>query len=51
MKQLTTERETLALEQEFASFLTSGILKNTAEFLRSASMKPLEPKDSAAWAV
>jgi dTDP-4-amino-4,6-dideoxygalactose transaminase len=35
---LTTGEETLAFEQEFASFLTSGTLRNTTEFLHSANM-------------
>ncbi|MDR1219585.1 MAG: DegT/DnrJ/EryC1/StrS aminotransferase family protein [Treponema sp.] len=43
---LTTGGETLAFENEFAAFLMSGTLRNTAEFLHSANMEPLEPTDS-----
>jgi dTDP-4-amino-4,6-dideoxygalactose transaminase len=36
---LTTGRETLAFEREFASFLISGTLKNTVAFLDSAQFE------------
>ncbi|MDR1074639.1 MAG: DegT/DnrJ/EryC1/StrS aminotransferase family protein [Treponema sp.] len=45
---LTTGGETIAFENEFAAFLMSGTLRNTAEFLHSANMEPLEPTDSDA---
>jgi dTDP-4-amino-4,6-dideoxygalactose transaminase len=45
---LTTGGETLAFEREFASFLRSGTLRNTAEFLHSTNMAPLESDDSGA---
>ncbi|MDR0557155.1 MAG: DegT/DnrJ/EryC1/StrS aminotransferase family protein [Treponema sp.] len=45
---LTTGGETLAFENEFAVFLTSGTLRDTAEFLHSANSEPLEPPDRCA---